>query len=164
MLTALISWPYELNVINMNQFAHNRDYGLLIMRVIIGAVFFVHGYQHLFSARAGSLMFFSHIGFGAFWLYLVGAVELLGGLSLIFGYASKVFAGLLAIVALVAAIKTGTGHGFAGYEYLFVLFGVSFGLALIGPGKYSLGASCGCPVKKGACAACNEKGAGEAHK
>ena len=132
----------------MKEFSHNKDYGLLVMRVIVGAIFMVHGYMK-FTGAPGGIAFFDSIHLGSFWFYLVATVELVGGLSLIVGFGSKAAAMLLAIISIVAAIKTGAaGKGISGYEYLFVLFGTTFGLSLIGPGRYSIGPSCGCPVGK----------------
>lgn len=142
--------------VELKSIFHNKDFGLLIIRVIIGAVFVVHGYQKIESI--GMIIgFFDKLGFAPFFAYLVAWVELLGGISLIIGYGSKIASALLAIITLVAFVKVHGPNGFditkGGYEYIISLFAVMVGLLYTGPGRYSIGATCGCPVKKGVCAA-----------
>lgn len=135
---------------------HNKDFGLLVIRVIIGAIFVVHGYQKL-QGMEGVVGFFGSLGFAPFLAYLVAWVEFLGGISLIIGYGTKIAAALLAITMLVAIVKVHGPNGFSagkgGYEFVLALFAVSVGLLYTGPGRYSIGARCGCPVKDGVCAA-----------
>lgn len=135
---------------------HNKDFGLLIIRVIVGAVFMVHGYQKL-QAMSMIIGFFGTLGFSSFWAYLVAWVEFLGGISLIIGFGSKIASALLAIVMLTAFIKVHGPKGFSvamgGYEFVLTLFAVTVGLLYTGPGRYSIGSACGCPVKDGSCPA-----------
>ncbi len=135
---------------------HNKDFGLLVIRVIIGAVFVVHGYQKL-GAIAMTVGFFGSLGFAPFLAYVVAWVEFLGGISLIVGYGTKIASMLLAIVSLVAMIKVHGANGFSvgkgGYEYILSLFAVTVGLMYTGPGRYGIGSRCGCPVKDGVCSA-----------
>lgn len=135
---------------------HNKDFGLLIIRVIIGAIFVVHGYQKL-GAMAMTVGFFGKLGFAPFLAYLVAWVEFLGGISLIIGYGSKIASILLAVVTLSAIVKVHGPNGFSvgrgGYEFVLTLFAVTVGLLYTGPGKYSIGSRCGCPVKDGVCPA-----------
>lgn len=139
---------------------HNKSFGLLIIRVVIGAVFAVHGYQKLQGIEM-IIGFFGSLGFSPFMAYLVSWVEFLGGISLIVGFGSKIASGLLAIVMLTALVKVHAVNGFnvanGGYEFVLALFGVAVGLLYTGPGRYSIGAACGCPVKEGTCKAdhCN---------
>lgn len=133
---------------------HNKDFGLLVIRVIVGVVFVVHGYQKL-QGMEGVIGFFGKLGFAPFLAYVVAWVELLGGLSLIIGYGMKVASALLAITMIVAMMKVHGANGFSvgkgGYEFVLTLFAVTTGLLYTGPGKYSIGSACGCPVKDGVC-------------
>lgn len=135
---------------------HNKDFGLLVIRVIIGAIFLVHGYQKL-QGMDGVVGFFGMLGFAPFMAYIVAWVEFLGGVSLIIGYGSKVASFLLALTMITALIKVHAANGFSvgnnGYEFVLALFAVSVGLLYTGPGRYSLGSRCGCPVKDGVCPA-----------
>ena len=140
--------------VELKSMFHNKSFGLLVIRVIIGAVFVVHGYDKL-GDMAGTVGFFGKLGFAPFLAYIVALVEFVGGISLIVGYGSKIAALLLAVTMLVAVVSVHAGNGFSagkgGYEYVLTLFAVSVGLLYTGPGRYSLGASCGCPVKEGVC-------------
>ena len=140
--------------IDWKSVCHNKDFGLLIIRVIIGAVFVVHGYEKITSIAMVS-GFFAKLGFAPFLAYAVAWIEFLGGLSLIIGYGTKVSAGLLAVIMLVAMVKVHGPNGFSvgkgGYEFVLTLFAVTVGLMYTGPGMYSIGSKCGCPVKEGVC-------------
>lgn len=142
--------------VELKSIFHNKDFGLLIIRVIIGAIFVVHGYQKL-GAMAMTVGFFGKLGFAPFLAYVVGWVEFVGGISLIIGYGSKIASALLAIVTLTAMVKVHGANGFSvgrgGYEFVLALFAVVVGLLYTGPGRYSLGSRCGCPVKDGVCPA-----------
>lgn len=142
--------------VELKSLFHNKDFGLLVIRVIIGAIFVVHGYQKLDSIGM-TIGFFSKLGFAPFLAYVVAWVEFLGGISLIIGYGSKIAAALLSVSTLVALVKVHGPNGFdvgrGGYEYILTLFAVVVGLLYTGPGRYSLGATCGCPVKEGTCPA-----------
>ncbi|MCF7865261.1 MAG: DoxX family protein [Candidatus Pacebacteria bacterium] len=142
--------------VELKSIFHNKDFGLLIIRVVVGAIFVVHGYQKL-GAMAMTVGFFGKLGFAPFLAYLVAWVEFMGGISLIIGYGSKIASALLAIVTLTAIVKVHGPNGFSvgkgGYEFVLSLFAVTVGLLYTGPGKYSIGARCGCPVKDGVCAA-----------
>jgi uncharacterized membrane protein YphA (DoxX/SURF4 family) len=135
---------------------HNKSFGLLVIRVIIGAIFVVHGYEKL-GAMSMIAGFFSTLGFAPFLAYLVAWVEFLGGISLIIGYGSKIASALLAIVMLTAIVKVHAVNGFSaannGYEFPLALLAATVGLLYTGPGRYSLGSACGCPVKDGVCPA-----------
>ena len=139
----------------MKDLSHNKDLGLLIMRVIIGAIFLIHGYLKL-TDMAGTIGFFSHVGLPVLLAYVVTAIEFFGGISLILGYGSKIASLLLALEMFGAMFSLHAGNGFnvstGGYEYALTMFAVTFGLYLIGPGAYGLGSECGCPTKDGTCA------------
>lgn len=148
----------------MKSLHHNKSFGLLIIRIIAGIIFITHGYMKL-GNMVGTVEFFATLGFAAFWAYVVALVEFLGGISLLAGYGSKIAGSLLAINMLVAVLGVHKSYGLVGpngAELALILFAVSLGIAIAGPGRYSLGSGCGCPVKKGACSidgdACQECG------
>jgi uncharacterized membrane protein YphA (DoxX/SURF4 family) len=133
--------------------SHNKSVGLLLLRVATGLVFLVHGYLKIvmMSDPQGTIAFFASIGLPAFCAYLVAYVELLGGISLIVGYGSKIFSALLAIVMIVALIKVHIPMGWLASELPITLLGATLGIFFAGAGKYGLGSDCGCPVGKGTC-------------
>lgn len=138
----------------MKNIFHDRDFGLLVLRVVVGAVFLIHGYQK-FQMMSGTIGFFASIGLPAFMAYVVATVETLGGLSLIVGYGSKISAALLAITMAVAIVKVHGPNGFmvgkGGYEFTLTLLAANVAILYAGAGKYGLGSDCGCPCAKGTC-------------
>ena len=101
----------------------NRSWGTTILRVVVGIVFVMHGIQKLFTfgvpavvGMMGSL----GIPFPRFSGVLVTLVELFCGLALIFGFATRLNAFLLAIDVAVAVLKVHMKNGFflpMGAEY-----------------------------------------------
>jgi putative oxidoreductase len=124
-----------ITVINRtSRFFYNRSLGLLLIRVAIGLLFLVHGWMKVMAIPM-VVMMFAHFGFGPWVAYFIAWLEIIGGLALILGVATRVFAVLFGIEMLVATLLIGLGRGL-GIE--FVLAIVSFGLALTGSGSYSV--------------------------
>ena len=120
----------------LSRACYNPALGLLIIRVVAGAIFFLHGWMK-FGNEAATLQFIQSIGLPGFMAYVVTWVEILGGAMLIFGILTRVAGVALAIVMVVAITKVTYPHGgLNGSQFEFMLLAVSLGLALIGAGKY----------------------------
>jgi len=128
-----------------------EDWGMLIVRVIIGLLFVGHGAQKLFGwfggyGIKGTGGYFESIGMkpGAAMALLAGLAEVIGGLSFALGLLMPIGAVLIAATMLIAIVKVHGQHGVwstqNGYEYNLVLIAVAIGGALIGAGDYSLDA------------------------
>ncbi len=125
--------------------------GLAVLRVVIGVVFLVHGYQKLFVMGIGGVTgFFTQIGVPLPQLtaLLVSVLEFGGGIALILGLLTPLVAGLLAVDMLAAIFLVHLPNGFflgeaPGYEFVLTLFGAALTLALTGPGAYALDAVLG---------------------
>ena len=124
--------------------------GLAILRVVVGVIFLVHGYEKLFQTGIpGVTGFFTQIGAPLPQLTapLVSVLEFGGGLALILGLLTPVVAALLAADMLGAILLVHLPNGFSaangGYEYVLTLLGASLALALTGPGAYALDAVLG---------------------
>jgi putative oxidoreductase len=120
-------------------------WGVALLRVVVGIVFFMHGQQKLFDigvAQTGEFFDSQGIPFPAVAAVVVTAVETLGGLALIFGLFTRVAAALLAIDMLVAALVVHVRNGFfapnGGVELVLVLGAASLALILTGPGALAV--------------------------
>ncbi|HZP17459.1 MAG TPA: DoxX family protein [Terriglobales bacterium] len=122
--------------------------GLTVLRVVVGIVFLVHGYQKLFQMGPHKVAGFFHMS--GIPLPLVSAaivtlVEFVGGILLVLGVATRVAAALNAIDMAVAILVVHLKHGFynqnMGFEYPLVMLAATLCLALAGGGAFSLKSS-----------------------
>jgi putative oxidoreductase len=128
------------------QFMSNSSqaWGLTVLRVVTGVVFFMHGYQKLFQMGIhGVTGFFGHLGIPlpAVAAVIVTLVEFVGGILLITGLGTRVAAGLNAIDMTVAILAVHLKNGFSGpmgYEHPLTLLGACICLVLAGGGALSL--------------------------
>lgn len=91
-------------------------WGLVGLRIVVGALFIVHGWQKLIAggggpAFAGGL---AHMGFnpGVIWAWIVTVVEFGGGICLLLGVLVRPAAALIVIEMLVAIAKVNVRRGF----------------------------------------------------
>ncbi len=118
--------------------------GLTVLRLAVGLAFVAHGAQKLFVfGHAGVTGAFGQMGVplpgltGA----LVTAVELLGGLALVFGLLTRLASLGLAIDMLGAIALVHGKNGFflpTGFEYAFTLLAATVSLVVAGPGALAL--------------------------
>jgi putative oxidoreductase len=120
------------------------DWGLTVLRVVTGLVFFMHGYTKVFVwGFEGTAAGFGQMGIplaniaGPF----VGLLELLGGLALIAGLATRWISIPLAFTMLVAIVQVHLAKGFfapEGYEFPLMLLAATVGLTLTGGGALAV--------------------------
>ncbi len=133
----------------------NNDWTGLVTRLTIGLILFPHGAQKMFGWFGGpgftnEMDFFTqnlHLS----WLvaFLVIIIEFLGSVSLIIGFASRLWS-IAIIILFIGIIFTG-GHldnGFfmnwlgnqkgEGYEYHLLIIGLSLAIIINGSGKFSV--------------------------
>ena len=130
------------------------EFGLLVLRTVIGLTLVAHGSQKLFGwfggyGLAGTGAFFEQLGFrpGKVQAFLAGLGEAGGGLLLAAGLATPLAAAAIVAVMLVAITSVHAPKGFfaqnGGFEYPFVLGAAAAALAFTGPGAASLDAALG---------------------
>lgn len=122
------------------------DWGLLIIRVALGAVFVAHGLQKMFVfGHAGVAGMLGQLGlpFPGVNAALIIAAELGGGVALVNGAFTRVAAAILAFSMIVAIVTVHLPYGFfapMGVEYPLTLLLVNLALTITGGGAYSLDA------------------------
>jgi putative oxidoreductase len=125
------------------------DFGLLIIRVVIGVLFIGHGAQKLFGwfggyGLKGTGGWFDSIGMkpGVTLALFAGLAELVGGILFAVGFLTPLAGIMIAGTMVMAIIKVHAANGLwataNGYEYNLTLVAVAIGVALIGPGQYAL--------------------------
>ncbi len=125
------------------------DLALLILRVVLGIVFVLHGGQKLFGFGFGGVIgFFTKIGIPLPMIAgpIVTIVEFFGGLALIAGLVTRLAALLIACDMLGAILFVHLRNGFflpTGFEYPLTIIAVMVGLVLLGGGAYSADAAIG---------------------
>lgn len=115
--------------------------GPVILRLGLGIVFFIHGYQKLFGGIEPTTQFFASVGIhpARFFAYFVGLIEFVGAIFLFAGLFVQLVALLLAAVMVVAIWRVKYSRGFiGGYDLELMLLMMALSLALLGPGAYAL--------------------------
>jgi len=122
-----------------------RDFALLVLRLVLGAVFVAHGYNHWFEmGMVETGRQFAALGVPQPQLsaYLIGTVELIGGAFLAVGLLTTITASLLALIVLAAGYFVHLDNGFfieaGGAEYVLVLAAALFIITVFGTGRASL--------------------------
>ncbi len=118
--------------------------GLLVLRVLIGFMFVLHGIPKLMGGSdtwnyVGSSMGFLGIKSGyAFWGFLAAVTEFVGGLLLIIGLFVRPASLFLLLTMIVAAIfHYAQNEGFNGASHALEDAAVFIGLIFTGGGKYA---------------------------
>lgn len=121
----------------------SSNYGVTLIRVSLGIMWIAHALLKLFVfTLPGTAQFFASIGYPGFLAYPVFAVELLGGLALLFGvYARQVSLALAPVMAVAASVHFGNGWVHTspngGWEYPVFLTVASVALWLLGDGAFA---------------------------
>jgi len=116
-----------------------------ILRVVTGFLFAAHGWQKFNEFTiAGTQAAFTQMGVPAAQAAapVIATLELVGGVALILGALTRVFAALLAVDMLGALILVHAGAGVfvatGGYELVLILAAAALAVALVGAGNASV--------------------------
>lgn len=103
-----------------------NKYGILVVRILLGGLMFLHGLQKFTNGIGGTVQFFDSLGIPGFMAYVVALIELVGGLALVFGVLVPYVSALFVVVLAVAIVTVKFSSGFlGGYEPEFVLLVLS---------------------------------------
>lgn len=125
------------------------DLGLLVLRVLVGVTFALHGFQKLLGwfgggGFDGTSRWFASLGFGdgRAAVALAGTSEVAGGLGLATGTLTPLAAAAVVGTMTTAAFVNHAEHGFwsasKGWELNGYLIAVAVALAVTGPGRWSV--------------------------
>ena len=128
-----------------------QDFGLLIIRIVIGLTMAAHGAQKAFGWWSGPgpdgwTGAMTHMGFrpAAGWAAVSTGAELVGGLMLAVGFATPLAVAILTAQLIVIIFQVHWANGFfntkGGIEFPLVLLAGVIGIALTGPGSISVDA------------------------
>lgn len=126
----------------MTTLARRNDLGLLLVRLVIGTAFLLHGIDKL-GDLAGVQQGFEQLGIpiAGFMAPFVALTETIGGAMLILGLMTPLAGFALAIDMLVAGLTAHASKGFfagdGGFELVLLLGAASLALAVAGAGRYS---------------------------
>jgi putative oxidoreductase len=127
-----------------------RDVAFLVLRLVVGITFLLHGIDKLGDV-SGTERFFASLDIPApaVMAPLVAVTETVGGVLLIIGLATPLAGVALAGDMVVALLTQHIGHGFfveeGGIELVLLLGGTSLAIALTGAGRVSVDAALGVP-------------------
>jgi putative oxidoreductase len=125
-----------------------QDTAPLVLRVALGLIFTMHGWQKFYGGVEGISGFIGSLGIPLpyFFAIVLIAVELIGGIMMILGVFTHWVSKSFVVVALVALFLVHIQNGFFidlkggtyGFEYILLILAASVSLMITGPGKWSL--------------------------
>jgi len=135
-------------------FNTNNDLTGLIIRLTLGLILFPHGAQKMLGmfggyGFSGTMNFFTgtlHLP----WIigFFVIIIEFIGALSLVAGFASRIWSALTIVLFIGIIFTSHLDNGFfmnwsgnqkgEGYEYHLLIIGLSLATLINGSGKYSI--------------------------
>ncbi len=125
--------------------SRTAPYAALVLRVTLGVMFIAHSLilKYFMFTLPGTAQFFESLGLPAALAYLTFWAELIGGIALVAGIATRwVALALIPILVGAAWVHIGNGWVFSaangGWEYPVFLIAVSLVQALLGDGAYAL--------------------------
>jgi putative oxidoreductase len=122
----------------------SKDFGLTLLRAMVGIVFVAHGYQKFFVWGIGGVTgAFAQMGIPAPHVsaYLAASAEFFGGLFLLLGLLTRLAAIPVAITMIVAILQVHLKGGFfapQGVEYPLTLLVANIALIVAGGGALAL--------------------------
>ncbi|SDI00646.1 Uncharacterized membrane protein YphA, DoxX/SURF4 family [Alteribacillus persepolensis] len=118
---------------------NKQEIGTVLLRVVLGLIFLVHGWDKFQGGIGNTAGFFDSIGVPGFMAYIVAVIELIGGIAMILGIGTKLAAILFAIIMAGAMFSVKFSAGFIdGYEFDLALLAMSVYIALTNSNALSL--------------------------
>jgi putative oxidoreductase len=125
--------------------SRTAPYAVLLLRLVIGSLFLAHAGLKIFVfTTAGFVKYLAGLGMPEWMAYAIIALEVAGGLALIFGVYARWVALVLAIELIGTIVTVHAAKGFVftspggGWEFPALWAAAAIALALIGDGPYAL--------------------------
>lgn len=121
-----------------------QEIGALLLRIFLGAAFLIHGFQKFQGGIGNTMGFFESLGLPGFAAYAVALIEIIGGIALILGLGTRLFAALFIVIMVGAIVNVKFAAGFtgspemAGYELDLAYLVIAAYLALAPGNPWSL--------------------------
>ena len=118
-------------------------WGALVLRITLGVMFIAHALlKYAVFTLPGTAQFFESLGLPGVLAYVTFWAELIGGIALVAGIATRwVALALIPILVGATAVHIGNGWVFSaangGWEYPVFLIAASLVQALLGDGKFA---------------------------
>ncbi|MEH7109751.1 DoxX family protein [Bacillus sp. JJ1764] len=99
-----------------------NEIGAFMLRVVLGGLFLAHGIVKFQGGIENIVGWFSSIGLPGFMAYAVALIEIIGGIALIIGFATRYVSALYVVLMIGAILKVKLSVGLmgngqmAGYE------------------------------------------------
>nr|WP_321454717.1 DoxX family protein [uncultured Cohaesibacter sp.] len=123
---------------------HTAPYAAFILRVASGALLLAHGLMKIFIFTIpGTVGFFESLGYPGVFAYLTIFAEVVGGLALILGVATRAVA-ILTLPPLLGALLVHSANGWVfssqggGWEFPLFWALTNVAIALLGTGAFGL--------------------------
>ncbi len=118
-----------------------EPWGLLVLRVVLGAAFAIHGYPKIASRREDIIDFMRSKGIPGPVTVITGYFEFFGGLLLIIGLGVQIIGLLMAlesIMTIFVSARLLNKRYSQGYEIDIAYFAMAFALFMLGAGSISV--------------------------
>lgn len=117
----------------------NSQVAALLIRLVVGLIFLIHGIAKFQGGIENTVGFFDKVGIPGFMAYLVAIIEVVGGIALLIGLGTRIFAGAFVLIMMVAIATVKIGKGFTGgYEFELALLSMALFLVIGGSSFLSL--------------------------
>ncbi len=121
-----------------------HEIGALILRVTLGVLFFIHGLVKFQGGIENIVGWFESISLPGFMAYGVALLEMIGGIALIIGFATRLVSVLFALLMIGATLKVKLSIGLlgngqmAGYELDLAFLAIAVYLIINGSKAFSV--------------------------
>lgn len=125
----------------MNFLDRLQPLGLLVLRLVLGAIMIAHGWQKIAGHLHGFMGSLGHLGIPPWMAYLVVLAEFGGGILVVLGLLTRIAAFSILIDMLVAILRVHLHNGLTGqggFEFPLACAAIAFSLIFFGAGPISL--------------------------